>query len=176
MREEWRAVAGHVGYDVSSSGRVRSITRLLPRTRNGKTWLYKICGRILKHTKCPDGYARIKLAGGRQVYVHTLVATEFLGWRKGQNVLHLNGKRNDNRLGNLLCVSPSIRALNRVSKTSRLQTTTYSGFRAIVWVNGKHRNLGTFNSQQEAQAARNALVDRMLADATQSRITRCARA
>lgn len=86
MSEEWRPVPGFEGqYEVSSLGRVRSWTR------------------VLRLSVATGGYLNVSLgrAGGTHS-VHVLVAAAFLGPKlPGQIVRHLDGTRQNNRVGNL---------------------------------------------------------------------------
>ena len=100
--EEWKQVVGYEGkYRVSSYGRV---------------WSY-FMGGLLKLTINEKGYVRVRFSTGEKYYgkdrngvrtrskwyfVHRLVLAAFVGpCPEGQEVLHKNHKRNDNRLENL---------------------------------------------------------------------------
>ena len=82
--EEWRQVPGHEGYyEVSSLGRVRSITVLRPAPN-------------------PQGYLTVNVGPGGNRTVHSLVAQAFIGpTPEKQEVRHLNGTRVNNRSDNL---------------------------------------------------------------------------
>lgn len=90
--EEWSAIRGFSGYEVSSEGRVRSRRRKMPR--------------ILKGSLHRDGYRLVTLQGpdgSTQRYVHQLVLEAFVGPRgDGQETRHLNGNKNDNCVENLM--------------------------------------------------------------------------
>lgn len=103
--EVWPSVVGHEEtYDVSSCGRVRSISRWVPSPRgNGRRW---VVGRILK--AAPSGRGRYRMVslwtGGVQSprKVHHLVAEAFLGPRPdGLEVCHGDGDPTNNHLWNL---------------------------------------------------------------------------
>lgn len=86
--EEWRSI--NLDYDASSLGRIRSAIRW-PKTR------------ILKPAKNKNGYLMVMLGRGNSRYVHELVLLAFRGTRPGlATASHLNGKRTDNRIENLV--------------------------------------------------------------------------
>lgn len=99
--EVWRDVPGFVGYySVSNWGRVRR-----EKTNKGTR-----AGRILRAGRHPAGYIQITLSGGgvqREVLVHVLVAEAFLEPRGvASEVNHDDGNKANNRVGNLLWVTP----------------------------------------------------------------------
>lgn len=91
MKEKWLEVVGYEGrYAVSNTGRVRNL-------RSG----YVLAGGISS-----QGYWRVKLSDddGTEKYklIHVLQAEAFFGPRPdGARIVHLNGIKEDNRLGNL---------------------------------------------------------------------------
>lgn len=94
--EEWCPVIGEEGrYEVSSHGRVRSLTRFVPG-RQGV-----VQGRVLKPRPTPTGYLRVGIAR-RDRYIHHLVLEAFVGpCPDGMECCHNNGDRGDNRPSNL---------------------------------------------------------------------------
>ena len=108
MNEEWRAVVGFDGYEVSSLGRVRSLDRVREYTRvdqySGKELTVKRRhnGRILRPGKASNGYLTVALGRGRSVYVNILVLNAFVGPRpKGCECLHWDDDRENNQISNL---------------------------------------------------------------------------
>lgn len=104
LPEEWRDIEGYDGhYQVSSSGRVRSIDWLVIY-KNGIRRIHK--GRILKQKQHPTyGYMYVGLNKNR-VYktyrVHRLVASTFIPNEKGKDqVNHKDLDRSNNMLANL---------------------------------------------------------------------------
>ena len=110
--EMWADVAGYEGrYQVSNCGQIKS----LARTRKGKSdCLVPVAEKIMKvHIKKDNGrqrpYAEICLrnggsreVAGKQKLVHRLVADAFIKkLEDGEQVDHINGKHNDNRVENL---------------------------------------------------------------------------
>ncbi|NSX14034.1 HNH endonuclease [Cupriavidus taiwanensis] len=105
--EEWRAVPGMEGYyEVSSEGRLRSVTRYVVQKRRGQRDRAQLReGRIRVLRPNADGYCRLELGiDGKKVSVsvHVLVALAFIGPRPdGLLVLHRDGNATNNRATNL---------------------------------------------------------------------------
>lgn len=102
--EEWRPVVGYEGlYEVSDLGNVRSLDRYC-LGKDGRAELHH--GKVLSNTPGKWGYVivhlRDGLGHGRRRSAHSVVAEAFLGARPaGHDILHLNGRRADNRVANL---------------------------------------------------------------------------
>lgn len=95
MTEEWRPIPGVAGYEASSNGRIRSITRSIT-TRSG---VQVHAGTVLALPVGGNGYQLVTCSPPRKKhYVHVLVAKAFHGDRspEGLRVLHAD----DNRLNN----------------------------------------------------------------------------
>lgn len=104
--EDWRAVEGWPGFEVSSLGRVRAVERrIMTATPNGGITSKRLKARLLKPHVRVDGYLEVApRASGRQktVLVHQLVCRAFHGPRPDRHdVAHNNGCRSDNRAANL---------------------------------------------------------------------------
>ncbi len=107
--ERWVPVKGlEDAYEVSSRGRVRSLTRRSVR-KDGKP--LSITGRVLLASVGDRGYPRVTLTRNgvaRWSHVHSLIAAAFLGPPPGAmgngdgyTVNHINGDKTDNRAENL---------------------------------------------------------------------------
>lgn len=96
MAEEWRAISGYDGYEISDQGQVRCLRPIGSRNPPKEP-------RFLKSSTGTNGYLRVKLGlGGPTKSVHRLVAETFIGPPPpGYEVAHGNGDRLDNRLCNL---------------------------------------------------------------------------
>lgn len=109
-REEWRAVPGFPGYEISSFAEIR-----------GKD------GRILKQKTTNQGYREIGLyRDGEQesLRVHRLVATAFLHKEPGKDLVnHIDCDKTNNRPGNLEWVSLKENA-EHAQKNGRYAPTT----------------------------------------------------
>lgn len=98
--EEWRAIPGYEGYEVSSLGGVRRVAA----GRGTRA------GRLI--TPTPDAGGRLVFNASRngkrkQFKVHVAVALAFIGPRPdGKEVAHWDGDQANNKLSNLLYATP----------------------------------------------------------------------
>jgi hypothetical protein len=106
--EEWRAVVGWEGlYEVSDAGRVRSLPRIVEQgNRWGGINQKQIAGGLMVGGLDSHGYRQVTLSrrGERiQPLVHHLVLEAFGPPRPGSQWTadHEDGKRTNNRIGNL---------------------------------------------------------------------------
>jgi hypothetical protein len=101
MSENWRAIAGYAGYQVSDQGRVRSLDRVITRLTKRGPVPARMKGRIRKPSSAGNGYCIVTLGRARP-YIHSLVLEAFVGPRPpGHQAAHGNGDRRDNRVENL---------------------------------------------------------------------------
>lgn len=108
-------------------------------------------------SKCDRGYLWISLPGGR-VSCHRLAWFLTHGeWATG-DIDHINGNKSDNRLVNLRAATRSQNKQN-IQKPMAHNSSGYLGvcfdksrgkFVATINVNGKQKNLGRFDSAEEA--------------------------
>lgn len=107
MKEIWKNIPGYEGkYQASSEGRIRSLDHEVRGICHftGKPFLRTVRGRVLKPGRyCKAGHLSVVLGNGTPGKpVHQLVMLAFAGPPpEGQEVLHINGDPNDNRLENL---------------------------------------------------------------------------
>lgn len=80
VREEWRPIAGHPGYEVSDKGRVRSLPRVVMGGPEKKTKIHRR-GRVLKNHILRRGHIRVHLGADKSRYVAHLVLEAFIGPR-----------------------------------------------------------------------------------------------
>lgn len=104
MIEEWRPVIGHEGkYEISNWGRVRSLSRWVPRIRPDRSDTRMWCrGKVLAPRFCSSGHAGVQLTLGEYAQIHRLVLEAFVGpCPPGKECLHDDGDEANNQLGNL---------------------------------------------------------------------------
>ena len=113
VEEEWRPIPEFIGsYEVSSRGRVRSLTRIVFHTsRWGKPERQQIAGRILQPQISNVGYLRVSLRAAGHTYqrsVHRLVTDSFFGpCPAGFQVNHKDEDRTNNDVSNLEYLTPT---------------------------------------------------------------------
>lgn len=102
-KEEWKNIDGFDGYQVSNTGKVRSLDRVV-RYKDGREVLHR--GIILKMQIRGDGYFFVSLRMGKKTYhpvVHRIVLGVFSPSDNMENldVNHINGIKTDNSISNL---------------------------------------------------------------------------
>lgn len=159
--EEWRDVIGFKGvYQISSLGRVKSMSRELVRS-NG--WKQNIKERILKPGKEGRGYHMVilkNLSKKRNAKVHHLVAESFLNHNKPSRLIvdHIDNNKDNNKLSNLQLISQRLNTI----KDKKVGSSKYVGvswcktnkkFRADIKILGKSKTLGHFKCELAASKA-----------------------
>lgn len=121
--EEWRPVVGFEGkYEVSSLGRVRSLTRTVHR-KDGRQRIQR--GRMMKpiHDKKYDVVFLGDGGKGRRRRIHELVLEAFVGPRpKGMHSCHGDDNGRHNHLSNLRYGTPSENGLDRTKNGNDVNT------------------------------------------------------
>lgn len=150
--EAWKSIIGYEGvYEVSSHGRVRSLTRIV----DYGTYKKVVSGKVLN--PCKSRYVQVNLYSDgliKKAYVHRLVAEAF---HKDFNPLlqvdHLDMNKRNNHVSNLEMVT------NRVNQLRQRRTTGKRGvtFRkknqkwwASIRINNITVHLGYFDTENDA--------------------------
>jgi hypothetical protein len=149
--EVWNSVLDYEGYyEVSNLGNVKSLDRLI----NFPHGMFVKKGKLLKSSSNGTGYYKLTLSKNglsRDHYVHRLVIESFVG-KNDLHINHINGIRNDNRLGNLEFVTIRENQHKRLLKkelptgVSRVRNK----YRAVIGINGKNIHLGYFETAEMA--------------------------
>ena len=146
------------------------------RYENGRLFWKKVpyrCnhlwGQPVGGTSSNRGYSMVNvgaISNRVPVALHRVIWTMFNDTPpKGMHIDHINRDNTDNRIENLRCVTPSQNGLN--SSLSKNNTSGVTGVRfqprgkkwtARVMVNRKEVHLGSFETFEEARAAREAAV------------------
>lgn len=117
----WAAIEGYPGYEVSDTGLVRSLDRVVVQNFKDKPPMErKLKGKILYQRPIRNGYRMIRLCPAVKMHlVHRLVAMAFLPGDFSLQVNHKNGVRHDNRAENLEWVTCSENHLHAFRELAR---------------------------------------------------------
>lgn len=159
MEEEFRDIPNYEGiYQVSNTGVVKSLQRILIRKDGVKVTLYE---RLLKYQINRNGYLQTMLytekSERKLINIHRLVALAFLGIPKaGMLVNHIDRDKKNNNLSNLEYVTARenvVLSLDK-SKTSSKYVGVrkfYNRWRASKSIDGIRYYLGSFETEEEAR-------------------------
>lgn len=128
MEETWVDIEDYEKhYQISSFGRVRSLTRVVKR--GGLCGNLTKAGQILTPNITPKGYSRIQLqANGlyKHYFIHVLVARAFVDNPDCKTqVNHKDGDKNNNCANNLEWCTPSENLLHAYSNELKKPTVKY---------------------------------------------------
>ena len=103
MTEIWVTVKQNPDYEVSNTGKVRSIDRVKPMlSRWGMMTVRPYKGRELKPNKVGCGYLAVTFKmHGKKYYIHRLVAEHFIDGDTSLEVNHKDGNKQNNCVDNL---------------------------------------------------------------------------
>ena len=130
-------------------------------------WNGKLAGKVTG-TPNTKGYLMARIDGRLYVVHRVVFAMAHGGWPKDQ-IDHINGARDDNRIANLRDVTHAVNQRNR-TKSFTGGSSAYTGvswdkrsqkWQAYIWLNGKKKNLGYFTDEIEAAAAYRAAAEEL---------------
>lgn len=161
MEEIWKTIKGFENYQVSNSGRVKSLERI---TKNGFNSNRVVKEKLLKKYINIDGYFIVTLSKNckqKTRTVHQLVSIAFLNHTpSGMNFVinHKDFNRQNNHVDNLEIVTSRQNTNKKHIKSSSKYTgvSWYSNnnkWGARIIINFKCKFLGLFNSEIEASKA-----------------------
>ena len=126
--EIWKAIPGYEGYyEISDSGRIQSITRIIRSTGN-KAHNRMVKGRLLvpSLSRGYHSYALWKDHRLKTVTAHAMVAFAFIGPRPdGMYVCHGDGVRCNNRLSNISYKTPTENSADALRHGTRPKGETH---------------------------------------------------
>jgi hypothetical protein len=137
MNEIWKPLPiASDKYEVSSLGKVRSITRTVQTGRNYAE--RQILGKVLKHQINYRGYAIIALSldGKTKTFtIHQLVAlTHIPNFIKGTEINHIDGNKENNSLINLEVSNPSHNQLHAIATGLKPKPGLTSEYRNVTFL------------------------------------------
>ena len=166
--EEWKPVVGYEGYyEVSNLGRVRSVSRIIPRNKNRpnhhETGDRYMNGIILcqEEQKPPLGnYLRVRVSVAhkpKNLRVHRLVAKAFIpNPNNYPDVNHIDNDPTNNRVENLEWTTPKLNEQHKIKqgRNSKVGITAMieSNKKPVVGIDAEG-NREYYNSAKEASKA-----------------------
>ena len=135
MAEEWKAVKGYEGlYEVSNTGKVRSIDRVIVRKNGkamkckGKELFFTVSKVGIRSTKPRASVQLWKNGKAKLIYVHRLVAEAFIdNPNKYRCIDHIDGDKTNNNVSNLRWCSDFINQNNPVTRAKQRKTLKDKG-------------------------------------------------
>lgn len=155
--EIWKTIEGYNDYEISSFGRVKSLSRIIVR----KKYSFLCKEKILKPGTDNNGYLKINLYNKndkKTITIHQLVAIHFLNHNPcGYELVvnHINFIRTDNRVDNLEIVT----SRENTNQKHLKSTSKYTGvcwsekdnkWICSIYIKGKTKKLGRFDNEIEA--------------------------
>jgi hypothetical protein len=159
MVERWKKIPNYENlYEISSLGRVKSVTRTSSIGR-------KLKEKFLKKSLTSKGYAQVGLykeAIKKTIEVHVLMGITFLGHTRTDKGGIIVDHRDNNPLNNILVNLQLITHRHNLSKDKKNKTSKYTGVHwsilcnkwiATIRIKNKKMYLGTFINEIDASIA-----------------------
>lgn len=157
--EIWKDVVGYEGYyKASDLGRIKSLDRLVPHSKTG---FQIVKERILKQNinkrYCTVVICKDKVE--KKYLVHQLIFLAFHGFypkRDGlKRIDHIDNVSLNNKITNLNLVSVRVNSTKDLVLNKKFLGVKINGnkFYATIYYKNKYRNLGTYETEEEAALA-----------------------
>lgn len=106
--ETWKPIIYSSNHEISSFGRIKSVDHVVVmKSRWGKDCKKHVKGKVLEPYFCGN-YLSIRFKmGGKNYYLHRLVAEHFLDGEHSLQVNHIDGDKTNNMVDNLEFVTAS---------------------------------------------------------------------
>ena len=161
MKETWKDIPGYEGlYQVSDLGRVRSLDRDVKDSRWGRQ---RRKGRVLKPGQNEKGYLLVVLSKNgktKSKKIHQLVAIAFMNHNpSGHKIVvdHIDNDNQNNKLSNLQLITSRENSSKDKSGSSQYTGVSWEKqtkkWRAVIYLDGKSKKLGRFQSEYDAHLA-----------------------
>jgi hypothetical protein len=149
MEEYWKEIKGYSNYQISNIGRVKSLKYNKEKIMiGGITSGYRHI--MLRKNNSPKGF-----------YIHKLMAMVFLNHELSGHRLvidHINGNKLDNNIENLRIVTQRENVhlyYGKLQDSGKYRGVTFHNitnkWRSRIYINGKIKNLGLFDTQEKAR-------------------------
>ena len=135
--------------------------KLFWKARNDarKEWNTRFCGKEAFTTKHMHGYFTGRVLYGTYLAHRIIWAMSYDEWPHNE-IDHIDGNRQNNRLTNLRAATRQENSRNRIpspNKTSQFLGVSFrirkSPWRAVINIDGKHKELGYYKSEVDAALA-----------------------
>ncbi len=161
MKEIWKKIEGFEDYEISSTGRVKSLSREICNIRR----CYISKDKILKPYLGSRGYYTVSI-NGRPKSIHVLVAIAFLGHKScGAELVvdHIDNNKINNNLNNLQIVTTRVNSTkDRKNKTnSSCVFINHKQYSVRMVIEGVNKHLGNFKTVEKAELYYKQCLDRI---------------
>ena len=161
--EIWKAIPSYEGlYEASTAGRIKSCDRIVPHSKDSSDSRV-LNGKLLRYGYNTRGYQLVVLSKNGKTttkHVHVLIAITFLDHipKSGFIVEHDDEDKNNNSLSNIKIRTQRVNVVKHISLKKDFETigtTKISDgrYKASIYVNGKTKNLGVFQTRKLAHNA-----------------------
>lgn len=163
--ETWKDIEEYKGlYKVSNNGLVKRLTN---KVRKSNGVILSVKEKILKCSNHAGGYLSVRLSKNgktRQFLIHVLVWEAFGNYKKNlhMHIDHINENKKDNNIKNLQLLSHRQNNIKTLRLKNKFTGVSFdkkrNKYSAYIYIHGKAKYLGRFDSKEEAY---NAYIKRL---------------